>query len=599
MKNFIKSLNFRTKLIFSIAFINVFILFVSSIFFYIILNLQEQESYREMQTVNINTIGTQLEALTNTIKDVSQDLASNNTLLNVDNVDTQQPFVEQLSEYNYLNELLTGFNHNNIAVYATVYYADNSFYSGLNSNFSSLDHFDETGFTMDTLEGSDIYWSDAFRKNDVNGVGRYFLGAVRQLINFEQNSRCYGALGVYVSEMDLRNYLLDGKAITGSEFYITNSNAEIISGTDYDIGDSLIELLELPDDEILQGKDTPYKFNDYTIYSYDIGKTGWKLFSVSAGNVNILENQEFILQLLTFGGLLLAVIILVDVVISTKMNNKIKKVFEKISDSQVSNTNEYDNDNDFKEELQGVINVYKTLHDKNKSLTEELLEKELSHKNATLLLLQSQINSHFLYNTLDVINWMAIKHKADDINHMVKLLSKFYRMTLSKGNDIITVKQELEHARTYLELEQNRFEGSVTYEINYSDESAEIPIIKLILQPIVENAILHGLMEKDTPGGIVSINANIVSNTLVITVEDDGVGITQPVLDQLNAGLPTQPQNTISKGSNYGLSNIRERLGLYYKDGANIVYDSSDEGSCVTISISLDQSIDTTHIDTQ
>jgi len=170
-------------------------------------------------------------------------------------------------------------------------------------------------------------------------------------------------------------------------------------------------------------------------------------------------------------------------------------------------------------------------------------------------LLQSQINPHFLYNAFDTIIWLTEDKEYDKVKKMMISLSNFCRIALSDGADIITLSEEIQHVRSYLEIQQIRYYDVLKYEIETSGELADYLIPKLSLQPIVENALYHGIKHK-RGGGSIKIRCNATHDLLIISIRDTGIGMTEEKLEQV--------RNTTKSG--YGLVNVFERLRLYYEN---------------------------------
>ncbi len=227
------------------------------------------------------------------------------------------------------------------------------------------------------------------------------------------------------------------------------------------------------------------------------------------------------------------------------------------------------------------------------SLT-ELQERQ--KREAELRSLQAHIKPHFLYNTLDTIHWMARRKSADDIAEMAESLSKLFRIGLSKGNDIIPLSDELEHVRSYLQIQHVRYQNKLDYTLHIAPELQGVYVLKLILQPIVENAIYHGIKERRGPGHIV-IEAAEDGGALAITIRDDGKGIPPDQLAQLQrqlqsagsaaAELPGQkpePSPDSADGKGYGMLNVQARIALTFGAKYGIAIQSElGRGTVVTV----------------
>lgn len=205
-------------------------------------------------------------------------------------------------------------------------------------------------------------------------------------------------------------------------------------------------------------------------------------------------------------------------------------------------------------------------------LIEEGYKSKITQREAELRALQAQINPHFLYNSLSVINWKAIEAGADDISRVAGILSAFYRTTLNQGKDYILVKDELLNTKSYLEMQliMHDYNFDVAYEID--EDIVEQRMIKLVLQPIVENAIEHGIDQKRTGRGALRISGQVGEgeNTIIFVVEDNGPGIPPDIVDEV---LTKQ-----SRG--YGLRNVQERIRIQYGSPYGITIES--EPGCWT-----------------
>jgi len=205
-------------------------------------------------------------------------------------------------------------------------------------------------------------------------------------------------------------------------------------------------------------------------------------------------------------------------------------------------------------------------------------------RKAELRTLQAQINPHFLYNTLDAIVWKAEAGDKDEVIGLTSSLSDFFRISLSSGADWIPISQEKKHIEGYLKIQQTRYRDILRYEIDIPDEIGEYYILKLLLQPLVENAIYHGIKIK-RGGGKITVTGRLEDGNLIFSVRDTGLGMTEDQLknlsDRMKNGLPT-----ISEGSGgFGLVNVNLRIRLYYNLEAGLKIESSTEGTEVSFKV--------------
>lgn len=187
------------------------------------------------------------------------------------------------------------------------------------------------------------------------------------------------------------------------------------------------------------------------------------------------------------------------------------------------------------------------------------LEQQLKRR-AELKALQAQINPHFLYNTLDSIRWKAEMANAHDISQMTTALATLFRIGLSRGREIISLEQEIRHVDSYLQIQKLRYGKQLDYEIQIEPELLSLYTVKLILQPLVENSIYHGIKESDEPGRV-TITARRMANVLELKVSDSGPGIPPERLAMLQADLK---RGLSVSDEGYGIFNVNERIRLYF-----------------------------------
>ncbi|THF83451.1 cache domain-containing sensor histidine kinase [Cohnella fermenti] len=230
------------------------------------------------------------------------------------------------------------------------------------------------------------------------------------------------------------------------------------------------------------------------------------------------------------------------------------------------------------DEIGELTHNFNTMVQNISGLIEEKSSLGREVKNKELKALQAQINPHFLYNTLDLINVMAIESDARDIKRVVDELAVFYKLSLSNGKEYVTLESELKHIEAYVRIQNMRFGDGVRLEFEVSRDLYDCLLPKILLQPLLENAILHGIMEKDSEEGDIRVSAWTDKGDLLIEVADNGVGMDE---EQLEAIL--KPAAKADLGG-YGVRNIEERLQLSYGLQYGLKYDSAPgEGTRVLL----------------
>lgn len=241
-------------------------------------------------------------------------------------------------------------------------------------------------------------------------------------------------------------------------------------------------------------------------------------------------------------------------------------------------------------ELENLTDRVNIMADHLESLIAQNKQEQENLKKSELRTLQAQINPHFLYNTLDAIIWQAEARNSDEVIHLTRALSDFFRISLSSGADWIPISQEIKHLAGYLSIQKIRYRDILNYEINVPDEIGEVYILKLLLQPLVENALYHGIKFK-RGGGRISVVGWQEGELLHFLVKDTGKGMTRQQLDEVLACMrgekPPSAASNAKGGGGFGLSNVDLRIRLYYNQEQGLQIESGPEGTTVSFCVPI------------
>lgn len=326
--------------------------------------------------------------------------------------------------------------------------------------------------------------------------------------------------------------------------------------------DKLAQLLE-----IQSAGDGYDKASNLLTCQTQIEKTGWTMVGVvSLDTLKMLERQLFEAVLLT-GGLLFIAVLLIGILFTRRLSTPMADLergmneIEKLAEVRVRKNSFY--------EVELLAGNYNRMIHRIRVLMEEISDKEKTLRHAELNALVSQINPHFLYNTLDTIVWMAEFNDSSRVIALTKSLAAFFRLSLSGGRELITVGDELEHVQQYLYIQKERYGDKLNYTIHAPEEVLDYTVPKIILQPIAENSIYHGIKPLDRHGQI-TITVQEEGEKLIFTVSDNGAGC-RP--DAAAADNPSRPGKV-------GLKNVDERLKLYYGPGYGVTIHSAPGAGC-------------------
>lgn len=336
--------------------------------------------------------------------------------------------------------------------------------------------------------------------------------------------------------------------------------------------------------EIVIGE-TDYTKNNktYLLYAATLTDTTWR--------VTILTNKDVVGSVIsTFVTIISACAVIISFIfffvlmlISKNISSPIKKLQKEML--KVENLN-YDVSITDKiggsSEVRELSSSFNLMMQRIKDLTNGILKEKEEQRKSELKALQNQINPHFLYNTLDSIIFSIDKNELDKAEKMIVALSKFFRISISRGKNIISLKDEVEHVRNYLLIQKLRFGEKFQYDITLEKDLESFEVIKLILQPIVENAIVHSFDENEGIGNI-SINAYKNNSFVNIDIIDNGYGMTEQKVIDIYASFK---DDSVHNG--VGLKNVYQRLKIYYGETADIIIKSVlDEGTIIQLIIPL------------
>ncbi len=445
------------------------------------------------------------------------------------------------------------------------------------------------------LFGKNIYKNTAY---DVTGTvlrEDWFVRAIKEpLVNifspvYEGN---YFILSKYMNIQDEQALILRIEykftAISNliDETHLGSDGHVLIYDKDYSIVYSSKE--NIPDEEVQKlktlvlGQETMRIANkSFFAYVSTISNTGWRVAILSNMDPLLQATKQMILFALLFGTLFLCLFILIMYLISTQISTPLVRLQKEMADfedfsynsklqSEIKGTKEVESLN------ASFILMMNRIHD----LALKVVNEEKEQNKAELKALQNQINPHFLYNTLDSVIYMIESGQYEIAENMILSLSKFFRISISKGKNIIPVKSELDHVGYYLRIQKMRFGKNFRYTITHDEEILNYYVIKLILQPIVENALIHGISETEENGAI-TIDARVKEADLVFTISDNGYGILPEQIAAIKASFADKDIHT-----GVGLTNVYRRIRLYYGEKADLSIQSvPDEGTTIQIRI--------------
>ena len=310
-----------------------------------------------------------------------------------------------------------------------------------------------------------------------------------------------------------------------------------------------------------------------------IGYTGWKIVNVTPTSElfrNTIHIGFFMVMICT---VTIFLILFGNIFISDRVTEPLRNLEDSIRYLEEGHLEEEHIYIGGSHEIRHLGQTITLMVKRMKDLMDKMVREQEDKRKSELDALQSQINPHFLYNTLDSVVWMVECEQYREAISMVKALAKLFRISLSKGNSIITIEDELTHAQNYMSIQQMRYRNKFCVKIDVEPTIRDCITIKLIVQPILENAIYHGMEFMDGEGEI-TVHGYEKDGDIYIEVSDNGMGIPEETIES----LLTDKSRARGKGSGIGLWNVNQRIALYFKGDYGLSIKSElDEGTTVTI----------------
>ena len=426
----------------------------------------------------------------------------------------------------------------------------------------------ETGINPSTARGG-IHWASD-RLSDT-------IYMIRSMPLVEQN----GARGVFYLNVDYADIFGSFNKISqdGYGIYVMDKSDNVIYSTSK--FSQRQKDMFLPAKFVLKEKKKidSNKHSNYIVVSQGTGVSGWTAYLYKTDSMTSLRTKYI---LMFFFGIM--VICLITWVVASKAFSRfVVKDITALRDNMLSVENgnlEIMVESDSKDEIGSLVRSFGNMLAEIKRLIHEVYESKLAQKKYEMTALQAQINPHFLYNSLSLINWKAIEAGQQDISKLTLALSTFYRTSLNRGSNILTIEKELENMKSYLEIQKFMHEDEFDVIMDIDDDILQYNTLNLMLQPLVENAIEHGVSLKEDGRGYIKIigRKDESKGQIYLIVEDNGIGIEPELLESILE----------FKTRGYGVRNVNQRIKLYYGEEYSLRIESTvGEGTKCTVCIPM------------
>jgi two-component system sensor histidine kinase YesM len=575
LKRGIRNLTFRSKITyFLVITICITVLIVVGCSYSITSrSIKEQAKDMTMQQLEQNTLNLEdyLKDIENTPDSIVTDKSLQEYLSNHDE-DTLEFTAKVDDVYRSMSNIL-GSKRDILYVFLYKLLDDKVLYLGPTRGGSKSDFSNVVGYlSRKDITGSPIRVS--FRKDPVI-TSKYTLTIYQPIFDIYRIRNPIGMLGISVSEDVVAGFYSHINTNLPLETFIMDGSGRIISHIDKsrisaDAG--LNNILNQKDGAIeLDGKLVVYKY----MKDWD-----WYVIGTLPINYLLRDNNMMLLAIL----IIVIVTVIAGIFIAYGFNRHLFKPFDELI-YRMSMVSRGDlatriSMSTYGTDFQKVSQGFNIMVEHIDNLMKKIYEEQRQLKEIEFKALQSQINPHFLYNTLESIHWQALLCGNHEISTMVKALAGFYRLSLSKGEDIIPLKNEAEHVENYLTIQEIRYKDKMESFIDIPEEFFDVRIPKMTLQPLVENSIYHGLKGREAKG-FIKITAEREGEDLIVKAIDNGAGMTEEQVKTLNRTLEDNDSNV-----GYGVRNVHRRIKLFFGSPYGLYYESNEYGG-VTVNVRL------------
>lgn len=520
-------------------------------------------------------------------------LLSTSDIYQFTETDSENPIFAQQAFYQRLNQLFSYMKKLSDIDRIRLYVKNSSLHTENEQVLLSLEHIEDSDWYQSLLsQGKSRFWlAPGFIKED-DGIPSSNFSYVSILYSPEDFTEPIGLMQIEISADKIQQILKEMAFSEEVSLYLTDEDHSFFDKNG-SVGDFSYHMVKFSDDSSPSSSSfantsawefVKYKGQSSILRRESLFPPQWYLTATLPQNTVFYAQKQLYRDLL----LELAIIGLISYILAClTANSSLKRLLllnMEIKKMEAGNF-QIRLPHSGKDEIGQIIDSFSSMSKRMESMINERYEMGRTVKNAELCALQAQINPHFLYNSLDLINCIAIQKNVPQIMEMVTALVKFYKLTLNSGNEIVTLSQELLHVKTYVQIQNIRFVEKIHFSCNQPDWLTLYTIPKILLQPLVENAIIHGILESPTQTGSLSIlfskeMSSQGEEEIWIRVEDDGVGIPPHILNKL------LKEDCLHKGSGYGVKNVNERIQLFYGERFGLSYESTQPGgTTVTVRI--------------
>lgn len=588
MKNPLQKLSMhkRMMLYFSVPLILVQILLCFLCYPQVVRHYREKTDYSMEQSVSqaISFTESYLRNMTYLANMVEDNGVIQNTL-SADGFGEERPYMEQWLEYYELNKEFNSYEISNSIYRFCLYVPDEVMYAGNQYYFDGVSRLKERSDYVDlryALNTGEDYVAISRERDGVDQQDTsQMVTLYHRIASKKEKEEELGICSISVSAKYFQDIMKNANITSEGLVYLMSENGRMITSSNSSILQKMQKkgiLLNYGAELFMEKKKEGQK--EYYITRQNVDGASWQMILIIPENEYEDQYRFLWLSAALMLGSMIAVIVLMSYLLSGYYVGRLKKLNVEMTGLESGNLNANLPITTEEDEIEEIYHNFNGMVQEVQRLMQEHYQLGKEVKMAEVQALQAQINPHFLYNTLDLINWISMDYGAEEIGTLTWNLARFYRLSLNHGKSLISIGEEVEHVEVYVNIENYHFDNAISLEVDVPEELKSYACLNIILQPFVENAIVHGIAEKpDIESCEIRICARREEQDIVFSVQDDGPGV-----DVKEMQKETQ-QDIRTAQHGYGVRNINFRLKLCFGEKYGVTYLESEKGTHVEIKI--------------
>lgn len=588
MKNPLQKLSMhkRMMLYFSVPLILVQILLCFLCYPQVVRHYREKTDYSMEQSVSqaISFTESYLRNMTYLANMVEDNGVIQNTL-SADGFGEERPYMEQWLEYYELNKEFNSYEISNSIYRFCLYVPDEVMYAGNQYYFDGVSRLKERSDYVDlryALNTGEDYVAISRERDGVDQQDTsQMVTLYHRIASKKEKEEELGICSISVSAKYFQDIMKNANITSEGLVYLMSENGRMITSSNSSILQKMQKkgiLLNYGAELFMEKKKEGQK--EYYITRQNVDGASWQMILIIPENEYEDQYRFLWLSAALMLGSMIAVIVLMSYLLSSYYVGRLKKLNVEMTGLESGNLNANLPITTEEDEIEEIYHNFNGMVQEVQRLMQEHYQLGKEVKMAEVRALQAQINPHFLYNTLDLINWISMDYGAEEIGTLTWNLARFYRLSLNHGKSLISIGEEVEHVEVYVNIENYHFDNAISLEVDVPEELKSYACLNIILQPFVENAIVHGIAEKpDIESCEIRICARREEQDIVFSVQDDGPGV-----DVKEMQKETQ-QDIRTAQHGYGVRNINFRLKLCFGEKYGVTYLESEKGTHVEIKI--------------